>query len=154
MIFLFHEGKRNNAQRPAEHGLGYQVVTKLVEPYYGKHHHVVIDNGFTSPVLAKELYENDTYVTGTVRDTRKHMPKTFKRMKVAKGDRVVRQSGQIIAMKYGDRKTVTLLSTKYLPRYKCHQILIKFVKYLMVLKIRLLLSNVHLLHILSIFLIT
>lgn len=104
------------AQRNSVHGLGYDVVTKLVEPFYRKHHHVVVDNGFTSPLLCRDMFDNQTYLTGTVRATRKNMPKSFRNMKLQKGERVVRQSGAIMALKYGDRKTVCLLSSIYPPR--------------------------------------
>jgi hypothetical protein len=52
------------------------------------------------------MFDNQTYLTGTVRATRKNMPKSFRNMKLQKGERVVRQSGAIMALKYGDRKTV------------------------------------------------
>jgi hypothetical protein len=77
--------------------------------FYRKHHHVVVDNGFTSPLLCRDMFDNQTYLTGTVRATRKNMPKSFRNMKLQKGERVVRRSGAIMALKYGDRKTVCLL---------------------------------------------
>ena len=55
------------------------------------------------------MFDNQTYLTRTVRATRKNMPKSFRNMKLQKGERVVRQSGAIMALKYGDRKTVYLL---------------------------------------------
>jgi hypothetical protein len=65
-----------------------------------KHHHVVVDNGFTSPLLCRDMFDNQAYLTGTVRATRKNMPKSFRNMKLQKGERVVRQSGAIMALKY------------------------------------------------------
>jgi hypothetical protein len=106
----------NGQKRNSVHGLGYDVVTKLVEPFYRKHHHVVVDNGFTSPLLCRDMFDNQTYLTGTVRATRKNMPKSFRNMKLQKGERVVRQFGAIMALMYGDRKTVCLLSSIYPPR--------------------------------------
>ena len=112
--FILQENE--TLHRETVHGLGYDVVTKLVEPFYRKHHHVVVDNGFTSPLLCRDMFDNQTYLTGTVRATRKNMPKRFRNMKLQKGERVVRQSGAIMALKYGDRKTVCLLSSIYPPR--------------------------------------
>jgi hypothetical protein len=38
-----------------------------------KHHLIVLDNAFTSPVLCHDLYRHDIYVTGTARVYRKGM---------------------------------------------------------------------------------
>ncbi|KAJ8309935.1 hypothetical protein KUTeg_011800 [Tegillarca granosa] len=97
------KGKRNTTESYSGHGLGFDVVAKLSEHYLGRYHHITVDNAFTSPALAKYLFENETYMTGTVRETRKGMPKSF-RQKVKKGDKLVRQSGPVVALKYGDRK--------------------------------------------------
>ena len=98
------------------YGLGYDVVTKLVEPFYRKLHHIVVDNGVTSPLLCRDMFDNQTYLTGTVRANRKNMPKSFRNMILQKGERVVRQSGAIMALMYGDRKTVCPFSSIYPPR--------------------------------------
>ena len=74
-------GKQTGAPR-AEHGLGYSVFSELSSNHRTKHHHVVLDNAFTSPVLCHDLYRYDIYVTA-------------------------RQQGSLMAMKYGDRKVVT-----------------------------------------------
>ncbi|VDI58381.1 Hypothetical predicted protein [Mytilus galloprovincialis] len=42
---------RRNRQQPYPHGVGYSVVTELVEPHYNKFHHVTTDSLFTSPKL-------------------------------------------------------------------------------------------------------
>jgi hypothetical protein len=57
------------------------------------------------------MFDNQTYLTGTVRANRKNMPKSFRNMKLQKGERVVRQSGAIMALMYGDRKTVCPFSS-------------------------------------------
>jgi hypothetical protein len=63
-------GKQKGAPR-AEHGLGYSVVSELSSNHRSKHHHIVLDNAFTSPVLCHDLYRYDIYVTGTARVHRK-----------------------------------------------------------------------------------
>jgi hypothetical protein len=108
-------GKQTGAPR-AEHGLGYAVVSELSSNHRNKHHHIVLDNAFTSPVLCHDLYRHDIYVTGTARVHRKGMPISFRKTRVAKGDRIARQQGPLMAMKYGDRKVVTFLSTFEGPR--------------------------------------
>jgi len=62
------------------------------------------------------LYRHDIYVTGTARVHRKGMPISFRTTRVAKGDRIARQQGPLMAMKNGDRKVVTFLSTFEGPR--------------------------------------
>jgi hypothetical protein len=108
-------GKQTGAPR-AEHGLGYSVVSELSPNHRSKHHHIVLDNAFSSPVLCHDLYRYDIYVTGTARVHRKGMPISFRTTRVAKGNRIARQQGSLMALKYGDRKVVTFLSTFEGPR--------------------------------------
>ncbi|CAG2235331.1 unnamed protein product [Mytilus edulis] len=70
---------RRNRQQPHPHGVGYSVVTELVEPHYNKFHHVTTDRLFTSPKLTHDLLGNGTYSTGTVIAGRKGMPLSLKR---------------------------------------------------------------------------
>ncbi|CAC5378841.1 unnamed protein product [Mytilus coruscus] len=100
----------------SQHCSGFDLVTDLVTPFYNKWHHVLVDNAFCSPNLCHYLLERNTYMTGTVRVHRKGMPSSFKRTCVPKGEREVRQQGQFMVMKYGDRKQVTFLSTFSDPR--------------------------------------
>ncbi|CAC5365771.1 unnamed protein product [Mytilus coruscus] len=103
-------GKQTGVRR-AVHGLGYTVVTYLSSKHRGQNHNVVLDNAFTSPTLCWDLFTPNIYNTGTVRTPRRGMPRSFKTTRVAKGERIARQQGPIMAMKYGDRKEVTFLST-------------------------------------------
>nr|XP_034309191.1 piggyBac transposable element-derived protein 4-like [Crassostrea gigas] len=84
---------------------------QLMEPYLYRYHHLVCDNYFTSPALCSSLFDKDTYMTGTVRVYRKGMPKSLKNLKLQRGESLVKQSGPIMALCYGDRKTVTFMST-------------------------------------------
>ena len=108
-------GKQTGAPR-TEHGLGYSVVSELSSNYRNKHHHIVLDNAFTSSVLCHDLYRHDIYVSNTAQVHRKGMPISLRTTRVAKGDRIARQQGPLLAMKYGDRKVVTFLSTFEGPR--------------------------------------
>ncbi|XP_061190378.1 piggyBac transposable element-derived protein 4-like [Saccostrea echinata] len=92
------------------HGVGY-VIMQLIQPYLYRHHHVVCDNYFTSAALCDVLFESDTYMTGTVRVCRKGMPRSLRGLKLQRGESVVKQSGPIMTLCYGDRKTVTFMST-------------------------------------------
>ncbi|KAJ8318238.1 hypothetical protein KUTeg_003329 [Tegillarca granosa] len=106
-----YAGKSHTAGRIHPNGLGYEVVMDLVRPLFGKYHHLLVDNYFSSPVLGDDLFQNQMYLTSTVKETRKGMPKSYRTTRVPKGEMVVKQCGPLMAMKYSDRKTVTMLST-------------------------------------------
>lgn len=108
-------GRQGGAARSV-HGVGYDVVMQLMEPYLYKYHHLVCDNYFTSPALWSTLFDKDTYTTGSVRVYRKGMPKSLKGLKLQRGESVFKQSGPIMALCYGDRKTVTFMSTLSQPK--------------------------------------
>jgi hypothetical protein len=61
-----------------EKGLGKHVVEKLTENLRGKHHHIYIDNYFTSIPLMLSLTQNDLYGCGTMRANRLGFPAQFK----------------------------------------------------------------------------
>ena len=105
-------GRQGNEER-SSNGVGYDVhvCMRLVQPYIRRYHHLVTDNYFTSPALCEALFSSQTYMTGTVRVYRKGMPRSFRGLRLREGEREVRQSGNMMAMGYGDRKTVTFLSS-------------------------------------------
>ena len=43
----------------------------LMRPHFGDHHHVTMDNWFTSPKLMHDLRNRGTFATGTVIHSRK-----------------------------------------------------------------------------------
>ena len=49
-----------------------RIAVTLMQKYLGKGHHLYVDNYYTSVSLAKYLLQNETYITGTIRDHRKH----------------------------------------------------------------------------------
>ena len=48
-----------------------KIPITLMQKYLGKGHHLFVDNYYTSYALAEYLLQNDTYVTGTIRENRK-----------------------------------------------------------------------------------
>ena len=80
---LYAGKKRGGA---VEHGLTYDVVTKLCRPIYNNGHHVYMDNYFSSPELFNELANNQTGACGTLRLNRRGIPDRVKTAKPAKGD--------------------------------------------------------------------
>ena len=80
----------------------------------GRGHHVYTDNFYTSPELANELLKKDTYLVGTVKESRKGMPIALKAASdLIQGETVWRRNGQLLAIKWQDHgpRSVCLLST-------------------------------------------
>ena len=89
------------------------VVEKLVSPYYGLNHLVVMNNYFASIPLFQSLLSDSTYALGTFRPNRKGFPsdmvseiKQFNR-----GNHSFRQNGQLITYSFLDRQPVYFLSS-------------------------------------------
>ena len=82
-----------------------------MRPHFGDHHHVTMDNWFTSPRLMHDLRNRDTFATGTVIHSRKGMPNNFKHVRLPKGDILVKSQGPFMAVLHGDQQQVTLLTT-------------------------------------------
>ena len=55
------------------HGLGHDVVMKMIQPYMNKNH-VYFDNFFSSLVLLEHLELQQTYACSTVQCNRKGLP--------------------------------------------------------------------------------
>ena len=74
--FEVYQGKGSNTT--PEFGLGGSVVRTLTRPLVGKHHHIFMDNFFTSPALFMDLLQDGIYACGTVRTNRRGFPQDLK----------------------------------------------------------------------------
>ena len=70
--FSVYIGKE--ATPPNNHGLGYNVVMNLSQPYYNQGFHIFFENFYTSTVLVTSLYDLGTPSYGTVTENRKGLP--------------------------------------------------------------------------------
>lgn len=70
-----------------------------------------MDNYYNSPQLADLLISNKTDVYGTLRLNRKEVPIELKNRKLLKGEIVAFQRGQVCALKWKDKKDISLIST-------------------------------------------
>ncbi|XP_064598470.1 piggyBac transposable element-derived protein 4-like [Liolophura sinensis] len=95
----------------SNHGQPFDVCDRLLENHGGKHHHLVVDNYYTSLPLCEHMLDKQIYVTGTVRSNRVGLPDPIKKTLKHKGDMVCQRKGQILAVNWMDRKQVRLLST-------------------------------------------
>jgi hypothetical protein len=101
--FEIYTGKKSRDS--SQHGLGYDVLTRLIDKYFDQGYHVYFDNFYTSHQLVRDLFLHGTPSMGTVRINRVGFPKCLKDVKAwAKtqahgGVRWVRESGSVnIAM--------------------------------------------------------
>ena len=64
-------------QEVSANGLGYDVVMKLMTPYFNQGYHLYVDNFYTSVTLFKDLFARGVGATGTIRENQiaKYGPK-------------------------------------------------------------------------------
>ena len=61
-----------------EKNLGHRIVRDLTASLKGKHHHVYIDNFFTSSALMEDLHHDGIYACGTARKDRRGFSEAIK----------------------------------------------------------------------------
>ena len=77
---------RAAGQTISEHGLGYDVVIRLMAPYFGKGYHIFVDNFYSTLTLFKHLHDQGIVATGTILpSTRNFLPALKKSQEWVKG---------------------------------------------------------------------
>ena len=79
------------------------------------HHQLYCDNFFSSTRLFQEFFSNKVYACGTVRQTRRNFPQDLRRITLARGVGEVRQSENLTAVVWQDKRPVNVLSTHSQP---------------------------------------
>jgi hypothetical protein len=100
---LPYQGKgttMSNSSWIAEYGFGGAAVLTLLNPFLQKWHRVTIDNFFVSLKLAHKLLNCRTHLLGTVKVTRKGIPKMGKKLK--KGEVEVYSDGNVLLERLED----------------------------------------------------
>ena len=87
----------------------------IVRPFFNRNHHVFFDNFFSSPVLLGHLLAQQTYACSTVRCTRKELPRCAKNKLREPGQTITRQRGNLLFVKWHDKRDVAFLSTNVSP---------------------------------------
>jgi hypothetical protein len=87
-----------------------RIVMTLARELLGKGYCLFLDNWYSSPALYRQLKLNLTDAVGTVRLHRKGMPADLKQ-KIKRGETMARFTEDLMAMKWMDKKDVTILST-------------------------------------------
>lgn len=88
-----------------------QIVMSLMKPLLNNGYCLTVDNFYSSPQLADLLIANKTDIYGTVRPSRKDMPPSFRSKKLKKGEVVAFQRGKVTAMRWKDKRDVSILTT-------------------------------------------
>ena len=118
--FDVYFGSKEGAQRI--HGLGYDVVIKMIKPYMNKNHHVYFDNFFSSTVLLEHLELQQTYACSTVRCNRKGLPTCAKNKLTRPGELVQAQKENILFTKWHDKRDVAFLAINVSPGEALHTV--------------------------------
>ena len=88
------------------------VVAYLMKDVLKKGHHVVTDNWYTSLRLGNYLLTKDTTLTGVVRADR-GPPQKLKEEQLNRHQSSFARKGNVLAVKYQDKKEVNVLTTRY-----------------------------------------
>ena len=109
---------RAAAGEVSDHGLGYDVVVKLMQPYFNQGYHLYIDNFYTSSVLVKYLFQQGVPTTGTIRENSRGFPQNLKNgaqwskaSNVQRGSMRWERDPPLLALQWLDNKVVSLLTT-------------------------------------------
>lgn len=109
--FIVYTGKSTEIDKYDDLGISGSVVTTLMRPYLEKGHSLFTDNWYTSPSLSTYLLMHKTNSCGTVRSNRKHMPDLSG--KLERGKTSSKCSDNLLAVKWCDRREVTMLTTMH-----------------------------------------
>lgn len=99
--------------RSQEVGVSEKTVMELAEGLLDEGRTIYTDNYYTSIPLAYRLRRRRTHLVGTLRSSRKHLPKDVMSMKLKRGEMCAKQTGDgIVILKWRDKRDVRMLSTK------------------------------------------
>lgn len=109
---IVYTGAETEIDSHPEIGISGLVVLTLMKNYLKNNHTLFIDNWYSSPTLFERLLEEKTKACGTVRKNRVGMPPFGK---LAKGQQAHQTTGELLALKWMDRREVHMLTTLHEP---------------------------------------
>ncbi|XP_068122252.1 piggyBac transposable element-derived protein 4-like [Hyperolius riggenbachi] len=95
----------------SQFGLASASVLSLISPLLGQGYCLTTDNYYTSPELYEHLIRHKTDSYGTVRPNRRNLPSAFSAQKLKPGEITAWQKGKLMALRWKDKKDVSVLST-------------------------------------------
>ncbi|XP_070550472.1 piggyBac transposable element-derived protein 4-like [Ptychodera flava] len=120
IAYNLYTGRNFNPYPDAEEseldeGMTYKIVMGLLtsSKLLDMGHSVYMDNYYMSPTLVDALSSRDTVAVGTVRLNRKEMPKALQKTKLKRGGTIWRRHGELLALKWHDKRDVTILSNAH-----------------------------------------
>nr|XP_054926062.1 piggyBac transposable element-derived protein 4-like [Dermacentor andersoni] len=109
--FIVYTGATTAVTILKELGFTGSVVVELLGDFLGRRHSLFIDNWYTSPALFKFLHSRQTSACGTVRASRRGLPKFAKKLQQGQIDSF--HTNTMLALKWHDRRDVHMLSTMH-----------------------------------------
>ena len=107
-------------------GLGYDVVFSLLKDFLDQGFSLYIDNFYTSPVLANDLFFHKTNTTGILSINSKGIPeeaicayKEMSKSNIPRGTGVYVRDGSNVCAIWKDTKCLTVLSNKHCGHSEC-----------------------------------
>ena len=79
----------------------------------GKGYKLFVDNWYTSEALFTYLHEKQTAASGTARKNRLSPPPSLKKPQLQKGEHAFRRKGDMLAVRFNDKKEIYFLSTMH-----------------------------------------
>ena len=112
-VYLGKEPNRNDddPQLVRRRGKSGAVIPRLMETLLNKGYRLYVDNWYTSQELFTYLHENDTAACGTARKNRIKLPRAFTNAPLAEGEDSFRRNGDLLAVRFNDKKEIYCLST-------------------------------------------
>jgi hypothetical protein len=114
--FIVYTGATTDIRKFSGLGIPGSIVMTLLQPYLDKGHKLFVDNWFNSVVLFEKLFERSTGACGTIRKDRLPLPE-FK-AKIGKGQQIYKNTDNMLALKWQDKREVRMLLTIHEPQMK------------------------------------
>ena len=90
---------RSKVSRPTISWSNRSSCSSSMDPYLDKGHHLFTDNWYNSVALAKYMTLHKTYITGTLRAVRMHIPTDVMKEKWKKGEMVSQSLNDVSVIK-------------------------------------------------------
>ena len=115
---ILYTGEQTEIGDTSSLGVAGATVVEMMERYLGRGHALYTDNFYTSPLLSEELLKYDTYLCGTTRRNRKHMPKLKEPLARKEVIFVQEKSKKVMVSTWQDKREVNMLTTAHNPIVK------------------------------------
>ena len=116
--FVVYRGKKGEVR--SGNGLGHDVVFTLMEGYLDQGYRLYVDNYYTSPTLALDLYSHSTHLTGTLKIGRTGVPQLVKDQfaelspeSTPRGTGAYVRDGNLVYSIWKDTKCIMVLSSQH-----------------------------------------